>query len=318
MSISALVFNGFHNHSQKDTVKLLFLYKIVQYMTFFFLADDAGIGNTATAAILDAWQEKLLDGFSIVANKECYLQIQERLLENSSLACVLAAHLNLTDGKAMIEDKRHQVIADAKGRLRISFAKALWITIRGGKKKQHFLTEVAAEWDAQLRFIKEVCGDRKLVSVNGHNHIHMIPSLFPIIAALSHQHNIPFVRIPKEYFFCSGATNFLRPFFYRNMVKWIVLWICFFFIRKRTVSFKPFTTEVFGVLFSGHASKKAVASCLASAKKRNVISLEMIFHPGQSVEHEMAKWATFSSGKAFFLHPNRAEEMKTLKQLKYD
>mgnify|MGYP006191909111 CR=1 FL=1 len=200
-------------------MKLLFLSKFTMCMTVYFLADDAGISNTATSYIAEAWQQNLLDGFSIVANRDCSKQLQNILQKNRHRECILSAHLNLTDGKSIAMHGSGAIIADDQGRLRISFIKALYLVIIGGKRKQRFLQEVQTEWNAQINFIKNICGDRKLSFVNGHNHLHMIPSLFQIATELSKKHNIPCVRIAKEHFSIQSFDIFFQPFFYFNSFK---------------------------------------------------------------------------------------------------
>lgn len=297
-------------------MKLLFLSKFTMCMTVYFLADDAGISNTATSYIAEAWQQNLLDGFSIVANSDCSKQLQNILQNNRQRECILAAHLNLTDGKSIAMHGNDAIIADDRGRLRISFIKALYLVIRGGKRKQRFLQEVQTEWNAQLNFIKNICGDRELSIVNGHNHLHMIPSLFQIATELSKNHNIPCVRIAKEHFSIQSFDIFFQPFFYFNSFKIIILSICRFLVRKEIVKYHSFTEEAFGILFSGNLSKERVLTALSNASKRKVQSIEIIFHPGQSTVREMNEWASYKSGKKFFVHSNRKKELEILKQLR--
>jgi predicted glycoside hydrolase/deacetylase ChbG (UPF0249 family) len=284
-------------------------------MTVYLLADDAGISDSATSDIIEAWQNKLLDGFSIVANTDSFLHLKDTFKKNSTHDCILSAHLNITDGKAIATHSHNAVISDVNGHLRISFVRALYLLVFGGKKKQLFLQEVYTEWDAQLSLIKEICGERKLLAINGHNHLHMIPSLFNIAMELSQKHTIPYIRVPKEHFLLSSRTNLLQPFFYLNLTKLIILSICRFLVKKKLASCKLFTEEVFGILFSGHVTEESVLKSIDNAKRRGVASIEIIFHPGQSVPSEMNKWASFKSGKNFFIHPNRKKEMDVLKQL---
>jgi predicted glycoside hydrolase/deacetylase ChbG (UPF0249 family) len=278
-------------------------------------ADDVGIGTNATRMILDAWEKGLLNGFGIIANEECRAMISEALLKNTDRACTLSAHLNLTDGTAQNSYIKDSRITNPDGRLKIGFSKALFLLLRGGSVKRQFLQEVYNEWDLQLQFIKDVCGERKLTAVNGHNHIHMLPSLFSIATQLAAKYEIPHIRIVNEHFSIAKRKDLTKTFFLLNIFKWITLTICRYRIKQKHIHYSSLSDEVFGVLYSGHITTNAVRKGIKSAKERGAKSLEIFLHPGQSLPHEMDKWASTRSGRLFFIHPARKEEMDVLKQL---
>jgi chitin disaccharide deacetylase len=281
-------------------------------------ADDAGIGMTATQMILEAWEQGLLNGFGIVANTASEKQIAESLTKNKSLECTLSAHLNLTDGMAQQSYLKGAYIVNQNGRLRIGFVKALYYLFRGGRVKKQFLKEVYSEWDLQLQRIKKICGERKLSVVNGHNHIHMLPSLFSMLTHLAAKYDIPYVRFTKEHFIVAKKKDLTRSFFLVNVFKWIVLSICGYQIKRKKIEHSPLTSEVFGILYSGHVTFDAIEKAIITAKKRKVSSIEIFLHPGQSLPGEMDTWASTQSGKLFFTHPARKAEMDVLKQVQLE
>lgn len=281
-------------------------------------ADDAGIGNHATRMILQAWEEGLLNGFGIVANKECNEQISASLRMNKEIDCTLSAHLNLTDGMALQPYTEGSLIIKPDGRLKIDFVQALIILAKSGRAKRLFLQEVYREWDMQLQFIKQVCGERKLKVINSHNHVHMLPSLFAISAELTKKYGIPQVRVVNEFFFVAKRTDLCKAFFWVNLCKWVVLKVCFYRIKKRKIRYSSLTKEVFGITYSGHITVDAISKAVSSAKRRGVDSLEIFLHPGQSLSSEMDKWASRESAKSFFIDPARNEEMEVLKKIKHE
>ncbi len=278
-------------------------------------ADDIGIGEKATQMILEAWEKGLINGFGIVANVECRNLISESLIKNKNLDCTISAHLNLTDGIAQKPHVKGSCITKPDGRLKIGFAKAFFILMRGGAVKQQFLQEVYSEWDLQLQFIKHVCGERKLMAINGHNHIHMLPSLFSIASQLAAKYEIPHIRIVNEHFLVAKKRDLAKTFFLLNICKWIILAVCRYRIKQKQIHYSSLSNEVFGVLYSGHITSDAIKKAISNAKRRGVNSLEVFLHPGQSLPHEMDKWASTVSGKLFFIHPARKVEMDVLKQL---
>ena len=284
-------------------------------MTIHLQADDAGIGKQATTMILDAWKLGLLNGFGIVANPDCLVQIQEALSENRSLECVLCAHLNITDGVAIGGYSNTSILAAPDGKLQIGFVQALKILLMGGVKKRQFLTEVFNEWNAQLAFISKIASERKITAINGHNYVHMLPSLFKIATQLGQKYNIPYIRFVNEPLLLLDIKDIFRMSFYINLCKLFALWLCKMDIQRRKIVFSALSEETFGVLYSGRITAAAVKKNFKKATQRNVNSLEIVFHPGQSKSDEMEKWTSLAGSKKFFTHSNRKQEWDTLSQL---
>ncbi|RXK62450.1 ChbG/HpnK family deacetylase [Lacibacter luteus] len=278
-------------------------------------ADDAGIGKQATEMILDAWEQDMINGFGIVSNKNCGELIKATLTKNKERVCIISAHLNLTDGAALSTCNK-TTITSAEGRLNTGFVKAFFYLLINGKRKKQFLNDVYKEWNCQLSYIKEITANREVLVINGHNHIHMLPSLFGITNQLAQKYNIPYVRVIQERVMTPGKLQIHRLFFWKNFCKLIALRICRVIIQIRKMKYQPFTQENFGVLYSGHITGMHLQNAIRSAEKRRVRSLEVILHPGQSQEDEMQQWASFKSGKDFFTHTRRRKEWEALKQLK--
>ncbi|TWI79086.1 YdjC-like protein [Lacibacter cauensis] len=278
-------------------------------------ADDAGIGESATQLILDGWARRIIGGFGIVSNKACMSQISEALNRYQELPCTISAHLNLTDGFALLKYENGSTIMDKDGRLKTSFLEALFILLKGGSIKQRFLEEVYQEWDLQIAYLKHVCQGRDVDVINGHNHMHMLPSLFNIAVSLADKHNIKYIRVVDERLFLANLSDMFMPFFWINLCKWVVLKLCLRRIKKQQHSYKAFTQKVFGVLYSGHMTTSAIKKYFSKLRNDGVKSLEVIVHPGLSLSKEMDKWASRSSAKRFFISKERIKEMSTLNQL---
>lgn len=278
-------------------------------------ADDAGIGKQATAIILEAWQLGMLNGFGVVANPDCSEQISTAFSKNQTIECVLCAHLNITDGMSAFGYGNQSILVAPNGKLQIGFLQALKILIIGGKGKRQFLNEVYHEWDAQLAFISKISSNRKIVAINGHNYVHMLPSLFEIATLLGVKHQIPHIRFVNESFFFAGIKEFFRLSFYINLCKLFILSLCKMEIRRRKIAFSALSDETFGILYSGRLSADVVKSVVKKAVRRGVISMEVVFHPGLSRFDEMEKWTSLAGSKKFFTNPNRQKEWEALKQL---
>lgn len=278
-------------------------------------ADDAGIGNQATAMILEAWQHGMLNGFGVVANPECLVQVAQALAENKHSECVLCAHLNITDGMATGGYTKNSILVAPNGKLQVGFVQALKILLGGGVKKQQFLNEVYKEWDAQLALLSETCYERKIIAINGHNYVHMLPALFEIATKLGKKYRIPHIRFVNEPFFLLEVKNIFRLSFYINLCKLFILQLCRMEITRRKIVFSALSEETFGVLYSGCMTASVVKKIIQKAIERKINSLEIVFHPGQSNAVEMEKWTSLAGSKKFFTHINRKLEWDTLKLL---
>lgn len=282
-------------------------------MNILLLADDAGIGKQATDMIIDAWQHKKLDGFSILANKECYVQIADALQTHKELNCVLSAHLNLSDGPVFFRNGKKSLISTADGRLKISFVKALRLLLSGKQTRNTFLLEVENEWRAQLSFIKKLCGERKLYAVNSHNYIHMLPPLFKLAAKLADENSVPHIRFVSESFIIVHFRNLFSVSFYLNCIKLFVLSCCRLLIKAEAIYFKPVAEKTFGVLYSGRVTAESIRTAVNSKMNRNKELIEIVVHPGQSLLSEVENWTSSRRSIEFFIHNNRRKEWDVVK-----
>lgn len=55
------------------------------------------------------------------------------------------------------------------------------------------IQDIRNEWRAQI----QACHHKKLVFLNAHEHIHMLPMLFPVALGLAREYGIPFVRLTR-------------------------------------------------------------------------------------------------------------------------
>ena len=64
----------------------------------------------------------------------------------------------------------------------------------------------------------------KITFVNGHDHIHMIPPIFEIVAKLCDIYSIKYIRLVNEdYYFTHNLKKDLQPFINANILKFVVL-----------------------------------------------------------------------------------------------
>ena len=162
-------------------------------------ADDYGYYPCVSKGILEAAKSGALTATGILANSpDIATQLQWL---NGIEHLDVGVHLNLTYGqpltKVMAEKLEHW-----QGQFPNAYAMSgLLLT---GKIN---LADVRTEWRAQI----ETCQAQKLRFLNSHEHIHMLPLLFPLVLELAKDYGIEHVRLTQaEWLTPFGLSAFIR------------------------------------------------------------------------------------------------------------
>ncbi|WP_262965187.1 carbohydrate deacetylase [Methylobacter psychrophilus] len=162
-------------------------------------ADDYGYYPCISQGILDAVSLGAVTATGIMANSPD-LKIQLEWL-NSVKDLDLGVHLNLTFRQPLTA-----TMADKLAHWNGYFPNAYLITgmILAGKIS---IQDVRSEWSAQI----EACQGQKLQFLNSHEHIHMLPVLFPLTLELARKYAIPYVRLTQaEWLTPFGISALVR------------------------------------------------------------------------------------------------------------
>lgn len=280
-------------------------------------SDDLGMTLKNCESILNAWDGEFIDGFSVIANDKTCGYIKMRLNQNPFKPARIAVHLNLTDGNSIASKKTVPVLVDEFGYLKISFIRALWINIAGGKKKSDFLNQVEIEWKTQIEKVKDCIGDRSITFLDSHYHIHMVPSLFRLTANLCKQYNIPQIRRTKEFFYFSEKQkeNF-SIIFLINITKHFLL----NFLSRLNKIPAPISSSadyVAGVLYSGHMNKGLIKKIIAVAAKRKISSLEILLHVGFTDLESLKDWTNNKGSWNHYSSKGPIKEWEAVKEIYY-
>ena len=286
-------------------------------MKILFHSDDAGISAGNTARILDCWERGQIDGFSLLANPETVGLIKNAVLVKCEKPLRLAVHLNLSDGRSVNPPSDLPLLVNGEGYLKTSFPRAFLIHILGGKRKRVFLEQVKEEWRAQLELIQSVIGKDRVMAVDGHNHIHMIPSLFNLAKDLALEYKIPTIRLSREvFYFSKHFWENLRPGFFINLIKHILLNILSSIQLKKSLPADIFGTErILGVLFSGKMTRGIVNAGLDKCREAGVRSVEVIFHLGKLEPAEAREWTKRKKAFNFYASSDRDLELETVRTI---
>jgi len=168
-------------------------------------ADDYGYFPCVSQGIVEAAQAGVVSATGLIANgpdlgrQIPWLRGLERL--------DLGVHLNLTSRHPLTQAMAEKLAASG-GQFPAAFAMAGQILAgRIG------LRVVRDEWRAQIETL--LGHGLRLVFLNSHEHIHMLPSLFPVAQELASEYRIPHIRLTR--------AEWLPPFGFSSVLRSLLL-----------------------------------------------------------------------------------------------
>ena len=162
-------------------------------------ADDYGYYPCVSQGILASAKSGALTATGILANSPDLATQMQLLTGLESVDVVI--HLNLTYGQPLTE-----VMAKKLDSRQGQFPNTYVMSglLLAGKIT---LADVRAEWRAQI----ETCRSQKLCFLNSHEHIHMLPILFPLTLELAKDYGIEYVRLTQaEWLAPFGLSALIR------------------------------------------------------------------------------------------------------------
>jgi predicted glycoside hydrolase/deacetylase ChbG (UPF0249 family) len=282
--------------------------------------DDMGITAGASRSLLEAWAAGWLDGFSVLANGEGVGLVTDELARHPDRPARVAVHFNLTEGPPSATPDRVKALVDAQGALTHSFGSLLarrWLGSRSAWRA--LLDEIELECREQIRAVRAICGDRAIQSIDGHNHVHMIPGVFSAVVRAARAERVPEIRISREPFYIAGRLDLLHPFWWINLLKHSIL-------RTLSRGAAPVAAAagldspdyLIGVLYTGHMTgQRAKAGIQAAQVRPGTGRIQVAFHLGVTDPAEAGKRWTRGE-RRFHLSPWRSIEFDELRQLRHE
>lgn len=173
-------------------------------------ADDLGFSLGVNQAILRANTEGFLTHASLMANTEYFNNAVEEIIPKSKNLKV-GVHVNLTCGKALSSNN----ILAKNGLIQSTFVQLLFLP-----KTKKNLQSLENEIEAQIVKIKET--GISISHIDGHEHVHIIPSINKIVRKLAKKYDIPRIREINENLFESFKFNGKTASF-SNVIKLLLL-----------------------------------------------------------------------------------------------
>jgi len=238
-------------------------------------ADDFGRSREINAAVLEAHRRGILTSASLMVAGAAASEAVEIARANPSLAVGL--HVVLVDGATVLPADQLDRIVDHTGRLPNSPASLGLRYAMSSAARAQARAEMKAQFD---RFAQT---GLPLSHVDGHQHLHLHPAIFPSLCALAKQRGAKGVRIVRDDW----------RFALRYEKKYAILktaWATAFtplarVARKRaTTCGLSFNNCAYGLMQSGRMTEDYVLALLEHLHRKftcagDDVSAEIYFHP---------------------------------------
>jgi chitin disaccharide deacetylase len=260
-------------------------------------ADDLGMNRAVSEGILRGFREGLLTSTSLLANApdaERALQqwkglaaehAEGRLSSAATRARLgdlarpfdLGVHLNLTQGRPLLDGRYPDGLLDTDGRFPGVFA--LFSRLR--RFGERFCEGIRAELDQQVQM---VC-DHGLqpTHLNGHQYIEMIPAVAGLVGELLDRFGIKVVRVAREPSLVRSTV--LRGCFWKWPLACVKQAFAERFRTRMDALGIAHPDAFFGTAHAGGVDLRLLRRFLASAREERLV--EVGLHPGETSEGEL-------------------------------
>ncbi len=284
----------------------------------YFCADDYGISEGANSRIENCLENGVLNKISVLPNGEIS-DFKQRLTDNNT---TLSLHINLVEGRPLSESNDVDLLISDKGYFKYSFVGLFFLSM--SNKRKEFEKQIYIEIQNQIKFWKMAMGENTPISIDSHQHTHMIPLIFKTLMRVIEDEglNVQSVRIPAEpispYVFTPSLYFEYNPI---GLIKQWLLKMLAFANRRELKKSKIKFAYFMGIMFSGKLNeariKKLLPHYLKLEKKHNK-NIEIGFHPGYIKDGEKLLDGIRQDFSKFYYSPWRNTEYNTLLNFNYE
>ena len=236
--------------------------------------DDFGVTYGLTNAVKESYLNGTTTATSIRTNGFAFdYAVNEVLPSIPDLE--LGLHINLTEGPPDARLSAVPHLINGSGHYKRTFQQYC-LAVR---KDKRILNEIRLDIEAQFQKARD--HRLKINHVNGHQHIHMIPSVFEIVCQTVRDCGIKYVRIPLEPFFiCPALHDNLFMILRLNLVKHFLLNHLSLQAIKIIRNYGLSCVGSFvGVMYTGSMTVKTFKSAIFKLRRLNISVAEVLFHP---------------------------------------
>ena len=282
-----------------------------------FCADDYGMTENGNRRMVHCLENGVLNKVSVLPNGKIS-DFKNRLKERGA---TVSLHINLVEESPLSNAGDIRMLITDQGYFRYSFTGLFFLSLLKGKKLEN---QIYKELQSQIKFWKEAVGENAEISIDSHQHTHMIPLVFKTLMHVIKDEKVQVdcIRIPSEPvlpYLCTPSLYF--SYSPAGLVKqWLLKFLAL--VNKKELKKSKIQSSYFmGVMFSGRMSEKVIKKLLPKYMRiaeKNGKNIELGFHPGH-VKSEVELIEGYrKSFKKFYFSPGRNMEYNTLLNLKFD
>ena len=284
----------------------------------YFCADDYGISTYGNSRIENCLENGVLNKVSVLPNGEIS-DFKQRLAGTNT---TLSLHINLVEGRPLSNPDDVDLLVSESGYFKYSFIGLLALSLSPKRKKIE--KQIYKEIQSQIKFWKKATDENTSISIDSHQHTHMIPLIFKTLMRVIEDEglNVQSIRIPAEpispYVFTPSLYFEYNPI---GLIKQWLLKMLAFANRRELKKSKIQSAYFMGILFSGKLNeariRKLLPHYLKLANKYNK-NIEIGFHPGYVKSGEKLLDGSRQDFSKFYYSPWRNTEYNTLLNFNYE
>ncbi len=261
--------------------------------------DDFGASTLVNEAIEQAHRAGILSTTSLMVGGRALDDALRRARQLPSLRVGL--HVVLVDGEPVLDPHAVPALVDANGNFSTQLVRSGFNFYFNGAARRQLRAEIQAQFEAYR------ATGLSLDHVNGHNHMHIHPTVLATIIDVGRDFGIKSVRVPYEPLGPSWRANHTN--FGGRFGNSVLLWPMVSLMRARIRSAGLFCNDyAFGVTDSGHMTKERVAAFLRELPEGVT---EMYMHPATSRWPGMPAYAQCQDELAALVDPDIVDYVRT-------
>lgn len=252
-------------------------------------ADDFGLTESVNDAIYDLITNKKLHSASLIVNG-CAVDSAVNLWKREQ-DFPIYLHLCLTEGPANDYKKATTNLISKNGLMNISFLKLLLASLLPKKNlyRKDLEVQLKSEIISQIKKFTALTGLRS-ISLDGHQHVHLIPLVLEIILDLKEEYSINWIRSTNESI-PSGIplSIWAKTIYNGGLTKWLILQTLSYLAKSKLKIYTIQTNSSFsGVLFTGRMTMSIVSSAIKEFQvilsKSNETHPIILSHPSYTLK----------------------------------
>ena len=181
----------------------------------YFCADDYGVSAEANSRIEVCLEKGVLNKVSVLPNGK--ITDFKQILQNKNAH--LSLHINLVEGRPLSPPEEIDLLVTDDGRFKHSFIGLLRLSFSFKRKK--LKEQLYKEIQRQIKFWQSSFGDNIPISVDSHQHVHMIPLIFKVLMRCISDEGVTIerMRFPSEPILPYVFTSVIRVFFWAGGIR---------------------------------------------------------------------------------------------------